>query len=79
MVFAKCLKGGDGRLDHGDVAGLEDHLEDLEDAWCEEGEVFRRLFDEGSEDLESDLDIPAGLLSVLLDSGRPGETKWCRC
>ena len=59
VVLAKCLKGWDGRLDHGNVIGLEDLLEDVEDAQRKEGEVFGCLFDQGGDDLEGDLYISA--------------------
>lgn len=58
VMGAKGFEGRDGRFDHGDVAGLEDLLEDLEDTGCEEGEVFGRLLDQRRQDLERDLDVP---------------------
>jgi hypothetical protein len=38
--------------------GLEDLLEDLEDACCEQREVFGGLFDEGRQDLQGNLNVP---------------------
>lgn len=51
VVFAKGLEGGQGRLDHGNIFGAEDGIEDLEDVGSDEDDIFVEFFDEGSEDL----------------------------
>lgn len=63
MVFAEGPKGGEGRLNHGEVVGAEDGVEDFEDVGGDEGCIFVQLFDQSRKDLESDLNISAGQVS----------------
>jgi hypothetical protein len=57
VMLAKCAEGWERRLDHGDVVGAEDKVEDLKDIGRRERDVLGRLLDKRGEDAEGDLDI----------------------
>ncbi|KAH6607256.1 hypothetical protein Trco_003569 [Trichoderma cornu-damae] len=59
VVLAKGLPRGERGLDHGDVVGPEDQVEDLEDARRDEGGILGRLVDQRGEDPKGYLDIAA--------------------
>lgn len=66
MVLAENRKGRHRRLDHGDVVGLQNLIEDVEDALRKEGKLLGGLLDKGSKNLEGDLDIAMAWLVVRL-------------
>lgn len=57
MVLAKGLKSRNRVLDHGDVVGLQDGLDDGKDGAGVYREVAGDFLDERGEDMQGDLDI----------------------
>src|ERR1700761_6796624 len=72
--FAVGFKGWNRVLNHVDVAGSENGIEDCEDGFGVKGQIPGSFLDDGSEDLESDLNI-ARVLSVRSNGGFVARTQ----
>lgn len=67
MVFAESLESWQGGLDHGDIVGAQDKVEDLEDAICDKRDILGGLFNQRGEDSKGDLNVSAKGLVCDID------------
>jgi hypothetical protein len=65
MVFTECLECRRRGLDHSNISGAKDDVEDLEHIWRIKWQVPRTFFDQGCQYLKGDLNIPASISAEL--------------
>ena len=70
MIFAEGLESWYGRFDHGNIVGSQDDIKDFEDIGSIKRKIPGSLFDQGSQYLKGNLDIPGG--SLLADMQQAG-------
>jgi len=73
MVLTESVKGRERGFNHCNILGLENLVENCEDAWRKKWEVFRGFLDEGSEDLKRNLNVSGWRMIVRI--GSKGDTK----